>query len=305
MSHQLFGKKMRTLKLKWQLFPSYIIILICAMSAVSWYGTHSLKKFYIEQIASFLEAQSALILSRVTELTGAENFTELDRFCRETGKKVSTRITVVMFNGKVICDSDQDPGTMQNHANRPEIIQALSGKIGTSQRFSTTTRQQMLYVAVPINGMHAITGVLRASVPLTAIEAELHSLYLRIAVGIIIVIIFASGMTLFMARKISKPLEQMKHDSLRFANGDFREKIAVAGSEEIIGLAQAINRMAFQLDERMRAVLGKSNELETVLSSMTEGVIAVDLDEKVLYMNGAAQKQLDIEQHGVQGKRLL
>ena len=295
---------MRTLKLKWQLFPSYIIILICAMSAVSWYGTHSLKKFYIEQIGAFLEAQSALILSQVTELTGAENFTELERFCRETGKKVSTRITVVMFDGEVVCDSDQDTGTMQNHANRPEIIQALSGKVGTSQRFSTTTRQQMLYVAIPINGMHAIAGVLRTSVPLTAIEAELHSLYFRIAIGIIIVIIFASGMTLFMARKISKPLEQMKHDSLRFANGDFREKILVAGSEEIVGLAQAMNRMALQLDERMRAVLGKSNELETVLSSMTEGVIAVDLDEKVLYMNGAAQKQLDIGQHGVEGKRL-
>ncbi len=275
------------------------------MSAVAWYGTHSLKKFYIGQMVSFLESQSTLILSRVTELIGAESYTDLNRFCRETGNKVSTRITVIKFNGEVVCDSDQDPRTMQNHADRPEIVQALAGNVGSSQRFSTTTRQQMLYVAIPIEKAQSVTGVLRTSVPLTDIERELHSLYFRIAMGIVIVIIFASGMTLYIARKISQPLELMKNDSLRFAHGDFKEKIVVAGSEEIVGLAQAMNRMALQLDERMRAVLGKSNELETVLSSMTEGVIAVDLDEKVLYMNGAAQKQLDIEQHDVHGKGVL
>jgi len=275
------------------------------MSAVAWYGTHSLKKFYIEQMASFLEAQSTLIVPRVAELTWAKNYAELDRFCRETGRKVSTRITVIRSNGEVVCDSDQDPRTMQNHAKRPEIVQALAGKVGSSQRFSTTTLQQMLYVAIPIRSNDTVTGVLRTSVPLTAIETELHSLYLRIAIGIVIVIIFASTVTFFIARTISQPLEQMKNDSLRFAHGDFKGKIVVAGSEEIVGLAQAMNKMALQLDERMRAVLGKSNELETVLSSMIEGVIAVDLDEKVLYMNESAQKQLDIDQHDVQGKALL
>ena len=78
---------MRDLKLKWQLFPSHIIILICVLSAVAWYGTKSLKKFYVEQTGTFLEAQSNLILSRVTELTAAEKFSELDTFCRETGKE--------------------------------------------------------------------------------------------------------------------------------------------------------------------------------------------------------------------------
>jgi two-component system phosphate regulon sensor histidine kinase PhoR len=94
---------MRELKLKWQLFPSHIIILICAMLAIAWYGTHSLKKFYVEQMVAFLEAQSNLILSGVTELTTAEKFGELETFCRETGKKISTRITVVVAGGEVIC----------------------------------------------------------------------------------------------------------------------------------------------------------------------------------------------------------
>ena len=296
---------MRELKLKWQLFPSHIIILICAMLAVAWYGTHSLKEFYVEQMTAFLEAQSNLVLPEVAELTAAEKFGELETFCRETGKKISTRITVVVPRGDVICDSARDPQTMQNHANRPEIKQSLGGDKGVSQRYSTTTKQEMLYVAVPIWLNKEIKGVLRISKPLTAIDKELRSLFARVLAGIIVVIVFAAGITLVLARKISQPLEQMKKESLRFANGDFSRRIMVSGSDEIVGLAQAMNSMAEQLDDRMRAVLSKSKELETVLSSMLEGVIAVDLHERILYMNAAAIQQLDISQPEVQGKRLL
>ncbi|KPK33379.1 MAG: hypothetical protein AMK70_09485 [Nitrospira bacterium SG8_35_1] len=296
---------MRELKLKWQLFPSHIIILICAMLAIAWYGTHSLKKFYVEQMVAFLEAQSNLILSGVTELTTAEKFGELETFCRETGKKISTRVTVVVAGGEVICDSARDPQTMQNHANRPEIKQSFAGKMGISQRYSTTTRQEMLYVAIPIWKDNEIKAVLRASRSLTAIDKELQSLIARVIAGIIVVIVFASGITLVLAKKISQPLEQMKNESMRFANGDFSRRIMVSGSDEIVGLAQAMNSMAEQLDDRMQAVLGKSRELETVLSSMLEGVIAVDLQEKILYMNNSAIQQLDIRQTEVQGKRLL
>ena len=300
-----FVKKMRDMKLKWQLFPSHIVILLCAMLAVVWYGTHALKKFYAEQMVSFLEAQSTLLLPQVTELVAVGEYTELELFCRERGNKVSTRITVVAQDGNVICDSVQDPQLMQNHANRPEIRQSFAGNTGTSQRYSTTTRQEMIYVAIPIWLGDKIQGVLRTSKPLTAIDEELQRLFPSVILGIIVVIFFASVITFILARKISQPLEQMKRDSLRFANGDFSRKIMVSGSDEIVALAQAMNSMAVQVDDRIRAVSGKSKELETVLSCMLEGVIAVDLHEKVLYMNTSAQQQFNIEQQDVQGRRLL
>jgi two-component system phosphate regulon sensor histidine kinase PhoR len=97
----------------------------------------------------------------------------------------------------------------------------------------------------------------------------------------------------------------MKVHAQRYASGDFSRKINVTGSEEIVGLAQAMNKMAAQLDERMRAVLGKRNELETVLAGMAEGVIAVDPEDRVLYMNRSAKEQLRIEQADTQGGNLL
>mgnify|MGYP001820407694 FL=1 len=125
------------------------------------------------------------------------------------------------------------------------------------------------------------------------------------AFGLLVVTVLAGSVTLFVTRKISRPLELMKHYSQRYANGDFTKKINVTGSEEIVSLAQAMNKMAVQLNERMRAVLSKRNELETVLASMVEGVIAVDPEDRVLYMNSAAMEQLGIGQTNIQESSLL
>lgn len=296
---------MREPKLIWQLFLINILILVGAMLAVVWYGTHSLKIFYVEQMITNLETQSYLIKPQVELLLVKENFHTLKDFCYQARERVSTRITVIDLEGKVLCDSDRVPANMENHADRPEIMEAYKGKVGVSQRYSRTTRQNMLYVAIPVIKDRRTLGVLRTSIPLTAINNKLRQLFARMALGIFGVTILAAAITLIVSRKITHPLEHMKRQSLRYAAGDFSQKISVTGSEEIVSLAQAMNKMAGQLDERMRAVLGKRNELETVLAGMVEGVIAVDPDDRILYMNKSAMDQLDIERKSIQGSSFL
>jgi two-component system phosphate regulon sensor histidine kinase PhoR len=296
---------MREPKLIWQLFPINILILMAAMLAVAWYGTHSLRIFYVKQMADSLEAQAYLAQTQVKQLFVNGNLKSLSSYCAQSSKKILTRLTVVDPQGNVQCDSDRDPATMMNHANRPEIIKALQGEVGISRRYSATTKQHMLYVAIPVVGDEKIFGAMRTSIPLTEINKELDSLFTKMSFGIVVVTLLAGSITLIVARKISLPLEHMKLHAQRYAEGNFSRKINVTGSEEIVGLAQAMNKMAAELDERMRAVLGKRNELETVLAGMVEGVIAVDPGDRVLYMNSSAKEQLRIEQENIQGSSLL
>jgi two-component system, OmpR family, phosphate regulon sensor histidine kinase PhoR len=296
---------MREPKLIWQLFIINIIILLGAMLAVAWYGTYSLKNFYVNQMTNNLKTQSDLIKPQIEQLIIQENFHTLKDYCFQARERVATRITVVNRQGNVLCESEHVPSTMENHADRPEIIKAFEGEAGVSQRYSMTTRQDRLYVAIPIKNESEIIGALRTSIPLTAIDDKLRDLFARLALSIIGVTVLAGTITLFVARKITRPLEHMKRQSLRYAAGDFTQKISVTGSEEIVSLAQAMNKMAVQLDERMKAVLGKRNELETVLAGMVEGVIAVDPEDRVLYMNKSARMQLGIEQRNIQGNSLL
>jgi len=296
---------MREPKLIWQLFLINILILLGTMLAVAWYGTYSLRNFYVNQLTINLKTQSDLIRPQVEQLIAQKNFHSLKDYCFQARERVATRITVVNLQGNVLCESDRVPSIMENHADRPEIKQAFGGEVGVSQRYSKTTGKDRLYVAIPVLNDNKIIGALRTSIPLTAIDDKLRDLFARMALGLIGVTFLAGVITLFVARKITRPLEHMKRHSLRYAAGDFSQKINVSGSEEIVSLAQAMNKMTVQLDERMRAVLGKRNELETVLAGMVEGVIAVNPEDRVLYMNKSAMVQLGIEQKNITGSNLL
>ncbi|MBW2502158.1 MAG: HAMP domain-containing protein [Deltaproteobacteria bacterium] len=286
---------MRETKLIWQLFLISVLILMGAMLAVAWYGTHSLRSFHIYQMTASLIDQSRLVQPQLGRMLAGGRFESLKDFCVGAGRRVPTRLTVIDMQGKVLCDSERDPGTMKNHADRPEIAKSYQGEVGVSRRYSATLKQQMLYVAIPLSHAGKVLGVLRASVALTAINSELRTLFIKMALGMLLVTVLAGIVTLFVARNITRPLELMKLHAGKYAGGDFSRKVNVTGSEEIVGLAKAMNRMATQLGERIRAEEAKRNELETVLASMVEGVLAVDLNEKILYMNKAAMTQLGTE----------
>ena len=177
---------------------------------------------------------------------------------------------------------------MDNHGNRPEISQALGGKIGRSTRYSNTLLQSMMYVARPVEKNGSVQAVIRASIPTTFIEQELKSIQFKIALGGLLIALLAAGISLYISRRITRPIVAMKNSAGHFADGDFSHRLTAPDSEEIAGLAEALNQMASQLDNRIKTIINQRNELETVLSSMREGVVAVDNREHVISMNQAA-----------------
>jgi len=291
-------------KLIWQLYPAYLLIIIGAMLTTAWYGSDSLKKLYLEQKIAGLEAQARLLEPRIRELYGAGS-PELGGFCRDSGRNASTRITVIAADGNVACDSSRDPQGMDNHGQRPEVLLALRGATGTSQRYSASTNREMLYVAVPLRIRGETEGVIRTSMPLTAVREPLNDFFLKIGLVLLLVTIITSIIAFLTSRKITRPLDAMTRAATRFAEGDLSRRIVVSGSEEIVTLAQALNKMGVQLRERIGKIESQRNELETVVSSMIEGVIACDPEARILYMNRAAADQLEVDRRDLQGSNIL
>jgi two-component system phosphate regulon sensor histidine kinase PhoR len=124
------------------------------------------------------------------------------------------------------------------------------------------------------------------------------------AFGAVLIVALAGLVTLVAARRISRPLEDIRNAAGRFASGDLSFRIPTTGSEETAELAQAMNDMAAQLDDRIHTVLNQRNEQEAVLSSMVEGVLAVDSKERVLTMNHAAGNLLSIAPPEALGRTL-
>jgi two-component system phosphate regulon sensor histidine kinase PhoR len=298
-------KKMnRKKKLVWQLFPSYLLITLLSVLAISWYASSSLHHFFMDQTAADLKTRAVLVGRQIAAYMAPLDEAAVDDICKEVGKDSSTRITVILPSGQVVGDSRETPRMMDNHANRPEIAAALKGKTGMSRRYSKTLKQKMMYVAVPLQGDDATFGVIRTSLPTTSIDRELRSIQLKIALGGFLIALIAAGISLLVSRRISRPIEEMKKGADHFADGDLTHRLAAPDSEELASLADALNQMAAQLDRRIKTIVSQHNELETVLASMLEGVIAVDNEERIIKMNAAAAEFFERDVEKCQGRDL-
>ena len=294
----------RRKRLLWQLFPSYLLITLISLLAASWYASEAMRNFFLDQTATDLKVRAALLDKQIKELLSPLRSEAIDAICKEAGRLSATRITVIMLDGTVIGDSRETPRLMDNHANRPEIITALAGQTGKSLRFSNTLMQDMLYIAVPIRDHQGIVAVLRTSLPATAVETEIRSIQLKIALGGCIISLLAAGISWVISRRISRPIEQMKKSAGQFASGDLSHRLTSPATEELAGLADAMNQMAAQLDNRIETISRQRNQLETVLASMLEGVIAVDGEERIVIINRAAAQLFKNEPATCQGKSI-
>ena len=294
----------RRKRLLWQLFPSYLLITLISLLAASWYASEAMRQFFLDQTATDLKARAALLDKQIKELLSPLRSETIDAICKEAGRLSATRITVILPDGTVIGDSRETPQLMDNHANRPEIITALAGQTGKSLRFSNTLMQDMLYVAVPIRDRQGIVAALRTSLPATAVETEIRSIQLKIALSGCIIALLAAGISWVISRRISRPIEQMKKSAAQFAGGDLSHRLTSPATEEMASLADAMNQMAAQLDNRIETIISQRNQLETVLASMLEGVIAIDSEERIVSINRAAAQLFENEPANCQDKSI-
>lgn len=291
-------------RLIWQLYPAYLLIIVGSLIAVTWYASSELGRFYLDQTENDLEARAYLLKDQITSLLSPPKPEVVDAVCKKTGQLSATRITVILPDGTVVGDSRETPRFMDNHADREEVAVALQGVPGKSIRFSNTLHQKMMYVAVPMKNEEHVQAVIRTAVSLTSLDQTLTSVRLKIAFGGLVIAVLAALVSLAVARRISQPIEEIKRGAAHFADGDLTHRLPSPDTEEMTGLTETLNRMAAQLDERIKTVFQQRNELEAVLSSMLEGVIAVDRNERIINMNPAAGRMFDCDPAKVQGRNI-
>jgi len=291
-------------RLVWQIYPPFLLIILIALLAVTWVFSNSLEKFYAEQTQSDLEARVQLVIPQVQGYMNLTLANYLDALSKELGAQTETRLTIILTNGKVVGDSEEHPGRMDNHANRPEVINALNGRLGVASRFSRTLQLNMMYVALPVVENDLIVGCVRAALPIKDLTKTLESAFYPVINSGLVIALVAAMISLWLSRRISRPLEEMKRGAERFACGELEGRLPIYSGEEMGGLAEAMNQMAVQLDDRIRTVVRQRNEQDAVLSSMIEGVLAVDNEERILRVNQSAAELLNIDHAVAIGRRI-
>jgi two-component system phosphate regulon sensor histidine kinase PhoR len=253
-------------RLIWQLYPSYLLIIVGSQIAVTWYASSELGYFYLDQTGNDLEARAYLLKDQITNLLTPLEPEVVDAICKEAGQLSATRITVILPDGKVIGDSRETPRFMDDHADREEVTSALAGVPGKSIRFSNTLHQKMIYVAVPLKKEERVQAVIRTAVSLTSLDQALTSVRLKIAFGGLVVAVLAALVNLAVARRISRPIEEIKRGAARFADGDLTHRLPSPDTEEMAGLTETLNRMAATSPSKARWGRGVPSRFICLLS---------------------------------------
>jgi two-component system phosphate regulon sensor histidine kinase PhoR len=293
---------MRRRRLIWQLFPAFLILILFAITATTWYAVDLVRNFYFEQINQDLEVRARLLMNIIETDLINEEFDSIEKKAGILGKEIGTRITIILPDGKVIADSEENPEIMDNHLDRPEVREALREDIGSSVRYSSTIERDLMYLALPLRHNNEILAFVRTSKRLRTLEETIAAVQRKFTISGLVVLGIAILISLWVSRRVSRPLEEMTTGVERFAQGDFNLHLPVPPSFEMSKLADALNQMAVQLDEKIKTIVQQKNEQNGILESMEEGVLAIDQEERVITINKAAANMLRIKEKQVQGR---
>lgn len=276
-------------------FSGYFIIIVIFSALVLLVTFNVIRKFHIDSLSNNLETLARSLEWEVVSYIDANKFEELDAFVKEFGTRIQTRITVVDREGVVLADSDEDPGSMENHKFRPEIFQAFGGNVGQSIRYSKTVKSEMLYIGIPIDKDGEITSVLRVSLYLKDIARLLSRLRIDIVwVAAIIAALSLLGALLY-TRSILRPLREIGDASRRIASGDFKAKVFLRNRDEFKELGESFNYMTEQIDFLFSELSQRKEELKGILSSLKEGLLSVGSEDQILLFNESLTKIVQVE----------
>jgi two-component system, OmpR family, phosphate regulon sensor histidine kinase PhoR len=290
-----------------QVFFANLAITVLLAAAIGALAAYESRQVYLAQKSGELEAAARLAAARLA--AAEQDYSSADEqarvaqsICNELKHAKGMRLTVIRASGQVIADSDEDPRFMDNHAEREEVKQAVQEGLGEITRFSATLRRDLMYRAVPLETGAASPGVVRASLALDSLADTLRDMYWEITGLALLAVALSAGASWYVVRWTIRPLEALRAGADRYAHGDLKHRLPLLGAAEIRMLARSMNIMAEQLDQRIQTIIRQEHEHNAVLSSMEEGVLAVDERSTILSLNEAGARILNLDAREARGR---
>lgn len=280
-------------------FLTYFVITGAALASAGMAGYIQFKRYVTEEADLSLKNQALLVAEAFRPLLAGAG-PDLERIAREgdrLGKNLDTRLTVVLPDGKVVADSEVGSaglGNLENHANRPEVRDALSGRTAYARRRSISVKEEQRYCAVPILLDGKVIGAARTSLSGSLLTRRLHRVrVITWGTGIAAFLLMLAG-TAVRARHVTGPIEEIRNAALEFASGDRSRRLHVRTGDELEDVAAALNQTAVHLNHTISQLNREKARLATLLENLSEGVIVIADGRTVRMINREAARILGI-----------
>ena len=259
-----------------KLLAAFVLVIMAATLTLDFSVRRAWERSLTTEIERNLNQKTVLFAHRVE----IDHEHSLQDIASQEGQAAGARATIIDHEGNVLADSEADPKTMENHARRKEFVAALTGNMGTETRRSHTLGVPFLYVAAPISG-----GAVRLAYPLSDVEAATAVLRRTLVIGSALAFACALMLAGFSAWSTARRLQRIVEFADNIAAGNLSARISESSSDEIGHVAAALDKTGRRLEESFAALKNSQRELETLLNSMQDAVIAVAADGRVQWAN--------------------
>jgi two-component system phosphate regulon sensor histidine kinase PhoR len=291
--------------LRRKLFFSYLALVLLMAAAIYLALGTTLKRFQTEEIRQNLFNETRLARLLIKQQGGGSK--PFDQLVKAAGAGIKARVTVIAPDGRVLGDSEVEEGRLaelDNHLERPEVRDALANGSGTAIRRSATLRTPMLYVALPLAEKGPAAGVIRLSLPLSALEKTEQQLRTIVAGAVVAALVAAMLLSGLLAGITGRSVRQMADAAAAFGRGEFSRRIAPTTHDELEELSTVMNDMAGRIEEQLVRISAERNRLDAILKGMGEGLMVTDADGIVTLVNPSFCSLFGVD-GSLEGRRLL
>jgi len=289
------------------LLISFWLLNVVSILGLSHYAYQRSMHLQIEALEDDLEHQLQLFETMLPLAWQQPNPTAyLQSLCQSYREETEIYLRVIMPNGEEFGELTQSESSIEALGERIEVQKALQGIEGKSQRFEPTQNQTFLHLSAPVkNGNNEVTYALRASISMKQTELVLSTLKQKLQFASLILLFFFFMISFYISNRITKPIKEMTKLARKFSANDHSSRMPPHSISEINDLAESLNHMSKTLTDNLSTLNEQRVEQQAVLSSMTEGVLAIDRKERIIHMNRAAAEILEIEPKIESKKRFM
>lgn len=281
---------------------SYVALLLVFLLIVDYFVSQRAHGNYTAEERKRLESVAQVLAA---SLPSSQEMRVLQPWAAENGKIASVRVTVVDGAGKVLADNQSDPAAMNNHSNRPEIIDAFQSGSGSSIRYSRTLGKNELYFACRVAkpGWQGI--VLRLAIPLQDISEGFRPTQRELVLISCFPFLLAAILGYLFARSLTKRVAEIRNFSADMAQGNLSARVHITSNDELGSLASSLNATADAMQQYVRELQEEKNRSQAILEGMQAGVLATNAEGRITLINPALLKILELKGADYLGKRVL
>lgn len=285
---------MRTFQAKF--FAGAVASALLALAVAGALFATTMRRQLDERIENTLVAEARLAADLLARGAHPAGVPELEEEADRISELIGTRVTFITATGTVVGDSSE-PLTgvagMENHAQRPEVVEARATGLGRSRRYSATLKIDMLYVAVPVR--HPSIAFVRVALPLTDVRHQLRAVATATLTALGLALGGAVVIAAVLSRRIGSRVRRVADIARRYQSGDLTPPRLGFGDDEIGDVARALDSSVQEVGRRLAEQARDRARTEAILAGMVEGVIVVDPQGRLQSVNDASRRMLRLE----------